>query len=119
MDEVRISLNRKTVDVIIEDDGTEKRYQLRELNGRERNKYLNQMSGRVKMGPTGKVVGIKSFDGFQSDLLVRCLFDENNEKVTADFVEDLPASAQAELFEKAQELSGLDNEEEGNEEKNA
>ena len=75
------------------------------------------MTSRVQMGKDGKAARIKSFDGFQADLLCISLFTEEGELATLEEVEDLPSSTQQELFEKAQEISGLDREEE-DEEKN-
>lgn len=116
---MRLSLVRKEVEVILEDENKQERKMvLRELTGADRNKYLNQMTSRVKIGKDGKAVGIKSFDGFQADLLGRCLYDENNELVTVEAIEELPSSTQALLFEKAQELSGLDKTNEDGEAKN-
>ncbi len=108
---LKISLVRKTLPVLVTDEnGGEKEYTLRELTGKERNKYLNQMTNRVKMGPNGKPAGIKTFDGFQSDLLCRSLVDDEGRKASKEFIEEMPALAQHELFEKAQEISGLDKE---------
>ena|GEM_PF-5081293 len=108
---IRLKLKCKEVDVILDGpDGEEKKYTLKELSGADRNKYLNKMSSRVKIGKDGKAMGIKNFDGFQADLLRISLFDENGEAVSVEEIEALPSSTQQELFEKAQQLSGLDNE---------
>jgi len=105
-----LSLERKEVDVILEGpDGQEHHWLLRELSGSERNRYLNKMTHRVKMGPSGQT-SIKSFDGFQSDLLHLCLVDEEGEKVSKEVIEGLPSSSQLALFDKAQEISGLNKE---------
>jgi len=118
-DELRLKLNRKEIPVVLEDEnGQEKKYTLKELSGAERNKYLNKMTNRVKTDRSGKAMGIKSFDGFQADLLKLCLFDDEENPVTEEMIEDLPASTQQEIFECAQKLSGLDmtvDEEEKNE----
>jgi len=108
-DEVmRVSLRLKEVSIELEGEkGEVKKWKLRELNGTDRNGYLNKMSSRVKTGKDGKSVGIKSFDGFQADLLSLCLYDENGELVSAEDIETLPSNAQQKLFEKAQEISGL------------
>jgi len=108
LQEVPVVLTRK--------DGTKEKYRLLELDGEQRNKYLNQMTHRVRVDKGGKTVGIKNFDGFQSDLLIRCLVDEKGDPVEKEFLESLPASTQQTLFKEAQKLSGLDNkgDEEGN-----
>jgi hypothetical protein len=110
METLRLKLERKEIDVVLEsDDGQETKYKLKELSGAERNKYLNKMTCRVKVGADGKAAGIKTFDGFQADLLGICLFNENDEVVSKESIENLPSSTQQILFEKAQSLSGLDN----------
>ena len=40
------------------------------------------------------------------------LYDENDEPVTEEQIEELPSSTQQILFDKSKEISGLDNEEE-------
>jgi len=107
---LRFELELKECEIIlVDDEGQEKTYMLKELTGKDRNKYLNKMTSRVKVGPNGKAMGIKSFDGMQSDLLKVSMFHESGEPVTVDEIESLPASTQQKLFDKAQELSGLDN----------
>ena len=105
---IRLSLCRKEVDIILEaEDGTEKKWKLKELSGTDRNKYLNKMASRVKLDRDGKASGIKSFDGFQADLLGLSLFDEAGTAITVAEIEGLPSSTQQDLFKRAQELSGL------------
>jgi len=109
-DELRLKLERKEMPVILEGPNGEEKFTLRELSGAERNKYLNKMTNRVKMTKDGKAAGIKSFDGFQADLLKLSLFDEGDEPVSVDVIEELPSSTQQKLFDEAQKLSGLDSE---------
>lgn len=117
-DVIRLSLEKKEATVIMtKADGEEVEYTLVELTGRERNKYLNKMTSRVQM-KNGKAAGIKTFDGFQADLLKLCLLGPEKTLLTEEEIEALPSSAQMALFEKAQELSGLDNEEDEVEAKN-
>lgn len=111
-----LSLERAEVDVKLKGkDGVGHDWLLRELSGSERNRYLNKMKTRIKVGANG-ATSIKSFDGFQSDLLHLCLLDEEGERVAKDVIEGLPSSSQLALFNRAQKISGLDNEEdnEGN-----
>lgn len=114
---LRLSADLQEIPVVLTSKKNgEMKWRMVELDGEQRNKYLNQMSSRVKVGVDGKTVGIKSFDGFQSDLLVRCLIDEKGDHVEKEVIEALPASTQQELFRQAQKLSGLDNkkDDEGN-----
>jgi len=101
---MKVTLKLKEVSVEIDDD---EKWILRELTGKERNTYLDKMTNRAKVSKDGKVIGIKNFDGFQADLLEISLF-ANGESVTKDCIESMPASAQQELFERSQKLSGLD-----------
>jgi hypothetical protein len=110
-----LSLQRVEVDVVLTgSDGVEHKWLLRELSGSERNKYLNRMTSRVKVGAGGSTT-IKSFDGFQSDLLHLCLLDGDGERVSKEIIEDLPSSTQLAIFNKAQKISGLDADKEGDE----
>lgn len=90
------------------DDAVSKTWTLTELTGKQRNVYLGRISSRIKVRD-GRSLGIRNFEGFQSDLLLLCLTDENNEKVSKEDIEALPAAAQATLFKEAQEISGLNN----------
>ena len=106
---MRFSLKRKEEPVIIEaEDGSEKTWTLRELSGEERNKFLNQMKSRMKVGVDGGAI-VKNFDGFHSALLVLSLVDDAGEPVGKDVIEAMPSTMQGKLFKKAQKLSGLDN----------
>lgn len=122
-----LRLDLTMVDITVESSTPEntKNWTLVELTGRTRNKYLAKVTGRATpVGKSGKIV-IKNFDGFQTDLLELCLrnkaVDENDTPIpiTRDEIEALPASTQQTLFEKAQEISGLNNTpDEDDEEKN-
>ncbi len=104
----KYKLDLKVEEILLEGEGgIEKKMKLIELSGAQRNNYLNLMKGRAKIDKAGKVT-ISSFDGLQSDLLTKSLFDESGEAATKEFIEELPASTQQSLFEDAQKLSGLD-----------
>ena len=110
METMRLPLTRQEVTVVLEDgQGAEKRLVLRELDGAERNRYLNKMRNRVQI-QNGKATGIKSFDGFQADLLTMSLFSEDGVALLPEEIDALPSSTQQTLFEKAQRMSGLDRE---------
>ncbi len=108
MNELKFSTVLKEVPVkITGPDGKEKDYTLRELTGKLRDLFLNDMGARVKL-TAGVVESISNFVGLQSGLLALCLFNENDKPVPADEIESYPATVVAKLFEVAQELSGLD-----------
>lgn len=81
---------------------------LRELTGKSRDTYLNKLTGRAEI-KDGAVIRIDSFDGFQTDLLEVSLFDKSGTPIPKETIENLPARTQTALFEKAQEISGLNN----------
>ncbi len=89
-------------------EGVVKNYVLKELNGTERDKFLNNMSARMRTDPSGKPTGLKTFDGLQSYLISRSLFDEEGKLVSEKEINSWPARVQAALFTEAQKLSGLD-----------
>jgi hypothetical protein len=102
------TLERKTQAVEI--DGEQ--YVLRELNGQERDKYLNGLGARLVT--VGDNQSIKNFDGLQASLLnlslKKCAGDEL-QPVLVSTIQNWPASVQKALFDVAQKLSGLDKEE--------
>lgn len=113
MDILELELDRDEQPVRLRSKkGGAKNWTLKELSGRERNRYLNKMKDRVKIGKNGKAMGIKNFDGYQSDLLLSSLYDEADKSVSLDMIEALPAKTQQALFDRAKEISGLDNDEE-------
>jgi len=115
---LRLKAELEEQEVILETaDGEERKYVLKELIGKQRNKYMNLMSGRMRVSPQGKVLGFKNFDGMQADLLMKCLYREGD-LVSQEEIEELPASTQQALFEKAQSLSGLDNDDQGEKDPN-
>lgn len=57
-------------------DNSTKDYELRELDGQSRDKYMNLIAGKTRVNPnTGQPIGVKSFDGLQSGILCKALFD--------------------------------------------
>ena len=88
-------------------DGKPKKYEIRELGGRSREKYMKAASDRVKTLKNGTRV-IKSFVGMYSELLNLCMYDVNGDKpkqVSKDFIDSLPGGLQQELFDIAQDIS--------------
>jgi hypothetical protein len=107
-------------------DGDE--YALVELTGKARDKYMQGMSGRMRYNSAGKPVGLKNFDGLQANLLVKVLhhathgppdeeggdptITEVGDAVTMNVIQDWGSGTQTELFEMAQELCGMGDDEE-------
>lgn len=114
-----LRLNRRDVVLVDPETDEEKNYYLLELDGTERDGYLNTVSSRIRVGADGKGQ-VKNFDGFQATLIAKSLHDaDTNEKVQLKVIQKFPAKVQGALFKAAQDLSGLDLEVEGEEEKNS
>lgn len=82
-------------------------YTLRELDGQQKGKYLNQMGSRIELGADGKVSGFKDYAGLESTLLSLCLYNAEGVPVSKNVIDSWPSSMLTRLFDAAQELSGL------------
>ena len=105
---LRLSAVCKEMPVVLQSPDGDRDLVLKELSGTDRDKYMTKLVSRIRIdSKSGRAVGMKTFEGFQTELLKISLF-ENGELVSKEFIEELPASTQQVLFEKAQKLSGLD-----------
>lgn len=104
MSELKFSLRLKEMSVSIDD----KPHVLRELSGKQRDAYLNEIGPRMKFNVEGKTEGLTNYDGLQSGLLALCLYDEGGVLVKEKVLQEWPASVLSDLFDAAQKLSGLD-----------
>lgn len=114
-----LTLNSKEVELTTA-EGLIQVYEIRELTGKERDKYLNTLSKRSRTLPDG-TTKINNFDNLQADLLTRTMFARVDGEFKAVDVNDLqawPARVQGELFKLAQSLSGLDTKKDEDEEGN-
>jgi hypothetical protein len=110
MEELRFSIDFEEIPVnITGKDGVEKKYVLRELTGKQRGLYLNNMSNRMIVSD-GKIVGIKDFEGLEASLICKSLFDEENKPVPIGEIQEFPGRVIKQLFAAAQKLSGLNEE---------
>lgn len=80
-----------------------KQYTIQELNGEERDLYMDM--GLPRLGEDKK---LKTVKGMQADLLSICLRDSNGELVSKKTILAWPGAVQGGLFEAARDLSGLD-----------
>jgi phage FluMu protein gp41 len=96
--------------VMTVEDDKKVEYTLKELNGKDRDAYMQDMRGRMEKGSDR----INNFVGMQAALLSKSLFDENGTAVSTDKVQKLPSSMLNKLFSEAQDLSdiGADDDEE-------
>lgn len=115
--ELKYSLKKNDIPVVIEGEAGEQNYRLVEMTAALRDQYLDTMGARMHM-VNGMPAGIKKFDGMQADLLTRCLVKEETGKcVTVTEVQNWPASLVAQLFEEAQKINHLNREEADKEKK--
>lgn len=112
---LKFSLDLAEVPVELDSKSGESRaYVLREMTGKQRDLYLQSLRKKATVGKDGQVT-LNNFDGLQSNLLTRCLFNSDGENVSEDEIQEFPSKVQTILFEKCQELNGLNQEEEGEE----
>ena len=103
-----LSLAEKSV--VIDGEG----YVLRELDGKERDTYLNDLSARTRIGANGKPAGVKDFVGLHAGLLAKALkkvVGNERQDIDKKAIQSWPASTVSKLFDIAKELSGLGNDE--------
>jgi len=110
MEELRFDLDRKELPIVLEGASERLHLVLRELTGKDRDKYLSSLSGRMRFDASGQPIGLKSFDGLQSGLLSLCLYDDQGNRIKRSSIEEWPASTQTRIFEKAQEINALNQE---------
>lgn len=102
---MEFELELKKIPVTIDGD----KYELRELIGKERDKYLGGLSRRLKTLPNGEQT-VKNFDGLQAALIAESLTKvEGNERhaVTVEEIQGWPARVQNALHDTARQLSAL------------
>jgi len=82
-------------------------YELHEMTAATRDKYLDSMNARMQVGPDGKAIGVKRFDGLQTELLALCLKQKDGTLVPAKVIQEWPASVVTELYGLAQKANRL------------
>lgn len=103
----KIAVSRKEEEVdLVGADGGEVTVVIKELDGPQRNQYMEMTARRVdrSSGPDNPVVS--DFDDFGIDLLAMCMYKDGH-LVKADEIKAFSSSALTELFDIATELSGL------------
>ena len=115
----RFTLKLETITVFLEDEkGVEHKWQLTELTGEHRDKYMNIIASKIKYNPqTGKHAGLKSVDGLQTGLLMDAMWHIKEErKPTEAEMAPWPNRVLDQLGDWVIEKSGLgdDENEEGN-----
>lgn len=99
------------IPVILGKDGAQKRYVLREMDGRARGRYLDTIKDYLILDEKGKCRGLKKLSGHQTTLLSFCLFEVDGESpVPIEEIEMLPSRVITDLFDAANQQNGLDKE---------
>ena len=116
-EKLEFSLERAEIEVDLTDPktGITTTYYLIELDGKGRDAYLPNISGRLVPGKEGSQT-VKNFDGLQSALLSRVLFVQDGDKrkpVPDETIQAWPARVQTALFDKARDMNGLNEAAEG------
>lgn len=102
----RLKLREEPVE--IEDhEGKPRIFTLRELDGSQRDEYVEVVRSRSKFGPDGKLLAPPNESGLQPLLLSKCLRDEKGVLVSFETIAKWPASQLEGLFEEAVAVSGL------------
>ena len=105
MEELQFKTKLQEVSVIIDD----KRYCVRELNGRQRQEHNQSFELDVQF--VDGVPKVSTKEGFKMpseiDLLSKCLYDENEVLVSKKTLEDWPTTVLVKLHSLATGLSGL------------
>lgn len=98
-----------------------RKYVLIEMDGKQRDAYLNGMGQRIRHTPEGKPAGLKDYNGLQASLVASCLHEEetaespNRKPVAINTVQSYPARVLSALYDACKEMNDLDEEEEGDE----
>lgn len=83
-------------------------YRLRELNGDQRSDYTSFQASKAKIGPDGKVIGIKDYKGFEIKALSMSLYGPDGKLVPEVIIGKLPAKLIKNLAAIVLRISGLD-----------
>jgi len=103
----KFSLKKNIVPIELEGaDGKPQTLEIREMDAASRDKYLEQLSDRMRFDVTGKPAGIKKFEGMHAALLSLCLYREGI-LVKKEEIQLWPASMVTELFNEAQNTNRL------------
>lgn len=112
-DELVITLVRKTrkVKAVIDDDGTVRRFILKEMTGANRDRYLTQQIKKTKFSDAGKPTGLTDVDGIQAGLICKCLYNEEGTMPVPEVeIAQWPASTQDALFKACQTMNAMNKE---------
>jgi hypothetical protein len=102
---VEFNLELEEVEVKLNREGQTKVCVLREMDGYQRDLYLNSQRGKIERGTTN----LKDFSDVQSSLISKCLFDKaSGEQVKVDEIRQFPSRVQMKLYKMCMQLCGFD-----------
>lgn len=81
-------------------------YKIREMNGEDRDKWLNNWYSRMRTDEKGNILGIQQYQDAQAYLISLCLFDPQSKPVPITEIRKFPGSMQRGLFDQCQEING-------------
>jgi len=88
-------------------EGQTEQFEIFEMTAAIRDVYLDTLTQRVTLDPSGRPTSVKKFKGMQADLLVLCLKRKNGVELTVDEIQGWPSSVVAQLYELAQRVNQL------------
>lgn len=101
---VEITLDREEVEVTLKSGQSERKCALREMDGFERDKYLNEQ--RTKLDKASQ--SLKDYTDVQTSLIAMCLIDKSTgDKLTVQEIRQFPSRQQAKLYDLCMEINGL------------
>lgn len=125
-DEVEVlDMNELSIPVRLKErDGTIQLYEIRDITGLQRDRFLNEQARKLKLGAGGAPRGGQDFTGFQSSLITLCLWklnqhveedgsvsgpDENDPpvRIKEKVIQGWPARIQQKLNKMCEKVSGL------------
>lgn len=113
MEATQFKLSTASTPVVLEGDQGPIEMEMREMNAAQRDRYLDQLSLRMRLDTAGRPAGVKKFEGLQSGLVVLCLRRKDGKQITEQEIQAWPATVVSGLFKLAQDMNHL-NEAEAN-----
>lgn len=108
---LKISVKCREISVELEGEKGIEKCVIREMISSDSDDYMESNKEKLEFAVDDKgkltVKNIKTFKGIYSSLLIRTLFHENGNRFTEDEIGKIPASAQRQLFDAAQELNAI------------
>lgn len=107
------SLERTVIPVTIGDGDDAKEYELKEATGDAAVTWHNAMFSKTKLGPDGKPSSMGAMGDTEPLLVSLCLFPKDSDRnVSVVVIRSWPNRIQKSLFEKAKEISDLEEKDE-------